>query len=223
MLYGASRTLATPGAKDTCAVCGSALVAKCGSAVVWHWAHASTRDCDSWYEGTTDWHLAWQSAVTPERREVVLGRHRADMVLSNGLICEVQHSNIDAMQIRERESFYKNMIWIVDAQAANLKGNFEAGRPWRFGKHEYVSIWWKYRKKAAWAFQRRVYIDAGDALYLFEGFHDGKYHTDKFKFRARKIQFEDFIRSLKRPNRKTGSSMIAYYDREQERVRWRAE
>ncbi|MGX1792261.1 hypothetical protein ACWIDW_04880 [Microbacterium sp. NPDC055312] len=145
------------------------------------------------------------------------------MVLNNGLICEVQHSPINPEQIRERESFYAGMIWILDAREPYWKGNFEVSRPWTFNRREYVSIWWKYKKKAAWTFRRQVYIDTGEDIYRFEGFPDGRYFTQKMKFRARKLERFEFITSLQRENKKKRRPMIAYYDEDKQRVRWRAE
>jgi hypothetical protein len=110
-----SRILATKGGKAQCPQCGGNVLAKCGSIMAHHWAHLSA-DCDPWAEPMTDWHLGWQSLVPPENREVVMSPHRADIRLNDGLVVEIQHSPISAEEIREREKFYKNMIWIFDAR-----------------------------------------------------------------------------------------------------------
>ena len=41
-------------------------------------------------------------------------KHIADCVLANGTIIEVQHSPIKVDEIKSREAFYGNMIWVPD-------------------------------------------------------------------------------------------------------------
>ena len=69
----------------------------------------------------TEWHLGWQRAVPPGRREVVMGPHRADLVTASGGVVEIQHSPISADVITEREEFYGDrMAWIFDATKADI-------------------------------------------------------------------------------------------------------
>jgi hypothetical protein len=69
----------------------------------------------------TEWHLGWQRAVPPERREVVMGPHRADIVTATGGVVEIQHSPIPAGVIGEREAFYGDrMLWIFDCTRADI-------------------------------------------------------------------------------------------------------
>lgn len=124
MIYAVNdgqRITATPGGAAVCPSCGSPVVAKCGKIKVWHWSH-STRDCDSWSEGMTEWHASWQDLFPLEWREVVIRRgkqfHRADVLLPNGRVVEFQHSSIGVGEIREREQFYQNMIWVFDVRDA---------------------------------------------------------------------------------------------------------
>jgi hypothetical protein len=109
------RILPTKGDTACCPQCSGRVLAKCGSIMAHHWAHLAA-DCDPWSEPITDWHLGWQSLVPPENREVTVGAHRADIKLNDGLVVEIQHSPVSAETIRERERFYKNMIWIFDAR-----------------------------------------------------------------------------------------------------------
>lgn len=111
------------GRTGTCPGCGSALVAKCGPHIAHHWAHHARPDCDSWSEPESEWHLAWKRHAPPERTEVVMGanrEHRADVVLPNGYVLELQHSALSAEAIREREEFYTReaggMCWLWDAR-----------------------------------------------------------------------------------------------------------
>lgn len=124
MMYAdtdAGRAEASPGLKGTCPSCGHPCRPKCGKIVIWHWAHHARADCDPWSEPITEWHLSWQRAVPPERREVVMPPHRADVVTASGGVVEIQHSPIPAGMITEREEFYgERMAWIFDARGAAI-------------------------------------------------------------------------------------------------------
>jgi Competence protein CoiA-like family len=88
------RAEALPGLVGTCPACGSICRPKCGQMVIWHWAHHARADCDRWSEPMTEWHRAWQEVVPDDRREVVMGPHRADIVTASGGVVELQHSPI---------------------------------------------------------------------------------------------------------------------------------
>ncbi|MEA5464935.1 competence protein CoiA [Leptothoe sp. PORK10 BA2] len=111
-----SKILATPEAKGAiCPACGASVRAKCGNRNVWHWAHINTEDCDTWSESEGEWHVGWKEIFPQEWREVVIGEHRADIQTGGGLVVELQHSPITPEVVKEREHFYKNMIWIFNA------------------------------------------------------------------------------------------------------------
>jgi hypothetical protein len=120
------RTAATAGARGTCPLCAGLTIAKCGELVVHHWAHESRRDCDSWSEGETAWHRNWKAKFPAAWREVTMGPHRADVRTKSGLVVELQHSAISPEEIRERESFYGWMVWIIDAAAFKRRLEFSA-------------------------------------------------------------------------------------------------
>ena len=73
--------------------------------------------------------LNWQNLFPEKCREVTINIdgeiHRADILLNNGLVIEIQNSPIKIEQIVSREEFYgKNkMIWILNGQtlASNSK------------------------------------------------------------------------------------------------------
>ena len=125
MMYAdtdAGRMEAAPGLQGTCPSCGHSCRPRCGKINVWHWAHHARADCDPWSEPTTEWHLGWQRVVPPERREVVMGSHRADIVTASGGVVEVQHSSISVDVIAAREEFYgARMAWIFDATEADIR------------------------------------------------------------------------------------------------------
>lgn len=108
-----------PGLTGACQFCGQAMISKCGEQIVWHWAHNGRRTCDPWWENEGPWHRAWKSFFPSEFHERVHfdekgKKHIADVQLPNGLVVELQHSPMPLDEMRSREAFYRNMIWIVD-------------------------------------------------------------------------------------------------------------
>lgn len=118
---------ASSGERALCPACHGEVLAKCGDLIVNHWAHRA-RDCDPWSEPETEWHREWKSYAPIHRQEVVIGAHRADIVAANGVVVEIQHSNISGEEIRERERFYKRLLWIFDARAGADRMVIKRGR-----------------------------------------------------------------------------------------------
>lgn len=113
------RVLPSPKAKAVCPVCGAPVIAKCGEIVTWHWSHL-TKDCDPWYEPESAWHRHWKERFPEDWREVVIGKHRADIKTPRGVV-EFQASPISSSDVQERESFYGKMIWVVKADMFDLE------------------------------------------------------------------------------------------------------
>lgn len=114
------RIPAMPGAQGTCPICHAEVIPKCGEIKTWHWAHKSLSECDTWYEPESDWHFGWKKLAGLENTEIVIkgpnGIHRADIKI-NGLVIELQHSPLSPKDVRERESFYGSMIWVIDGDS----------------------------------------------------------------------------------------------------------
>lgn len=142
-IAGGRRLTAWPGGRATCPGCGEAVVAKCGEINAWHWSHLSGKDCDPWFEGESEWHIGWKRKTDPKFCEVMMGPHRADILLPSGLVIELQHSPLSPDHIREREEFYQDMIWIVDAREFRCNLKFR-------DRGEYWSFRWKWPRK--WMF-----------------------------------------------------------------------
>lgn len=109
----------TPKGKGFCPACGCPVVAKCGEILTWHWSHLA-KDCDPWYEPESIWHRQWKEQFPSDWREVVIGKHRADVQTPRGII-EFQASCISASEIQERENFYQRMVWVVKADAFDFE------------------------------------------------------------------------------------------------------
>lgn len=111
---------ATKGAKGFCQSCGTEMIAKCGEFKINHWAHKKIQQCDTWWEKETEWHREWKGNFPIEWQEIIQfdnftnEKHIADVRTDKDLVIEFQHSHIDPIERRQREDFYKNMIWIVD-------------------------------------------------------------------------------------------------------------
>lgn len=122
------RLEAKTGLRAVCPGCSQPVVAKCGTKRVHHWAHRGNKPCDDWWESETEWHRAWKNNFPIEWQEKFLSdietgeKHIADIQTSYGLVIEFQHSPIDPKKCSARESFYKNMIWVVDG--TRLKKDF---------------------------------------------------------------------------------------------------
>jgi competence protein CoiA len=113
------RSLPLPGVVGACPVCGSPVIAKCGSVRVHHWAHRGERDCDDWWEPETEWHRAWKMNFPSDWQEVIRyaasgERHIADVRTADGLTIEFQRSHLRPEERAARESFYGDMVWVVD-------------------------------------------------------------------------------------------------------------
>jgi len=110
------------GLKGICPGCNKSLTAKCGPIKIHHWAHERGSDCDHWWEPMTQWHLDWQNNFAPAWCEVIFRDeqsgefHRADIHTPKGVTIEFQHSTLSFEELESRNSFYKKLIWVVNAQ-----------------------------------------------------------------------------------------------------------
>jgi hypothetical protein len=118
---GKSRVHISEYKKGQCATCPSCLtgvIAKKGKIKVHHFAHKHIESCDTFKDAKTDWHILWQDIMRSDSIEVIINKngtkHIADIVNEDNVVIEVQHSNINVVDIQSRESFYSDMIWLVD-------------------------------------------------------------------------------------------------------------
>lgn len=112
-----------------CPCCDSDVIPKCGKINIWHWAHKNNKDCDTWSEAEGPWHQSWKKEFPDSWHEIVMGEnreHRADIRTPSELVIELQHSNINADEVKERECFYQHMIWFFDASEYSDRCNVAA-------------------------------------------------------------------------------------------------
>jgi competence protein CoiA len=169
-----------------CQVCKAEVIAKCGDIKIHHWAHKSKRKCDHWWENETQWHRDWKNQFSEDWQEEILydsetgEKHIADIKTPNGLVVEFQHSFIDKDELSTRNTFYKNIIWIVDGTRRKTdEKKFEEALEWRG--------WDSSRLLKDWTiFPKPVFFDFGKPLLW--GVSDG------FPI---KFEKKDFIISVK--------------------------
>ena len=93
-----------------------------------HFRHKYKSDVYS--QETSEWHLRWQSYFVnieiPFKKidDKQIKDRRADVVLKNNCILEIQHSNISDSEVICRTSDYKingkDVIWIVDGNTKDV-------------------------------------------------------------------------------------------------------
>ena len=117
------RIEAKRGQVATCPCCEIDLIPKCGELKVHHWAHKRGHNCDPWWEPETEWHRDWKNKFPTGWQETVRfdpvtnEKHIADIFIpTNELTIEFQNSPITKEELESRESFYKKMIWVVNAK-----------------------------------------------------------------------------------------------------------
>lgn len=148
-MYDAERKRASPGALSTCPHCDGDLIAKCGEIVTWHWAHIAS-DCDPWAEPESQWHIQWKRYFEIAKGadvEVSMGPHRADVVLPNGAIIELQSGYLSTEKIRDRESFYgPPLSWVYRAHWMDRVHLTRKGLWWKNGSKSMTEhrrpVWW---------------------------------------------------------------------------------
>jgi competence CoiA-like predicted nuclease len=152
-----------------CPLCSETVIAKCGEIKIHHWAHeAGAADCDPWGEPETLWHRRWKESFSADCREIVIGSHRADIKTPTGWIIEFQNSTLSPAEIREREQFYRRMIWIVNGDGwAEKHFHFRriAGAVYRPNRTP-TRFRWKYPRKTWQVAKRPVFIDLDEETLL---------------------------------------------------------
>jgi len=86
-----------------------------------HWYGYHDGKCDSNYEPISEWHTNWQNTINNpngginiEVPIITTERYkRADLKPKHGIIIEFQKSAISYREVKERESHYKKMIWVL--------------------------------------------------------------------------------------------------------------
>ena len=155
---------ASPGLRASCCACTRPMHAKCGRAIAWHWAHLARWHCDPWWEPESDWHRSWKDRFPEPWREFVQHdlctgeKHVADVKTDAGAVIEFQNSPMSPAELESRESFYGDMIWVVNA--SRFQKNFlillKLPDPASEFAADLTFIWRQRGKRKITAFWRRL-------------------------------------------------------------------
>lgn len=115
------RREAETGLSGKCPACGNVMIAKCGEQRIRHWSHKGKRTCDHWWEPETEWHRDWKNHFPKDCQEKIHTskegeKHIADVKTEHGIVLEFQHSFLRRDERESRETFYKNMVWVVNGR-----------------------------------------------------------------------------------------------------------
>jgi len=157
------KTKAIPKEKALCPICKEEVISKCGKIKIWHWAHKSNKDCDNWYEPESEWHLNWKNEFPKECQEFTMGKHRADIRTKSRWIIELQNSSISSEEIKEREKYYKRMIWLLNGKT--IAKNIDLRKK---KEKDYVTFRWKHPPKCWWEARKQIFIDFGKWYFIAE-------------------------------------------------------
>ena len=170
-LVKGKREQAAPRSKGQCPLCKDEVISKCGEINIWHWSHKNL-DCDTFGEPETPWHINWKEQFPKERREVVIGNHRADVCYKENVI-EFQNKTLQTHEIIEREQHYNyKVLWILNAEDF-MFSNFDI-----YKKKNYIAFRWKWARKSWEVSKCKILLDFGEEyLFLIKKIYwNGKVH-----------------------------------------------
>jgi hypothetical protein len=167
----------SPKLKGVCKSCEAVMIAKCGQHKLWHWAHKSRIHCDRWWEQETEWHRSWKDRFPKEWQEIIHfdpvtnEKHIADVKTEHGQVIEFQHSLLEPEELKSREAFYGDLVWVVDGCRGELDAaTFNLGLGTRRDPPNHPTIFdftWYGRSKLFanwWAANCPVFIDFGQPV-----------------------------------------------------------
>ncbi len=162
-----------------------------------HFRHKNSYDLGG--NPITLWHCEWQSyfpvteKIFPQIQEQIKLR-RADVVLNENKILEIQHSKYDKQEIDNRKHDYKlhnvDIIWLIDGnENISVKILEYSNRVYL----EFMSDYWKYENFKSYD---SIFVDIHSIIY--------KIHPNKVKSHMIDVENgktkEEFIESLKNNN-----------------------
>lgn len=118
----------TKGAHGVCPDCHGKVVAHVGTDTS-YFSHLPRFPWDKWWEPETRWHIEWKEHFSIGQRENSILKsskeHIADVQTLQPIVIEFQHSRLSGDNIKERENFYGDMVWVVDASVGKNMEMFE--------------------------------------------------------------------------------------------------
>jgi len=193
---------AQPGLNGWCPLCEEKLIPRCGEIKRWHWAHEKGNEGDDWYEPEAEWHINWKENFDKNNQEVIITdgelpnpkKHFADIKTNEGLVIELQNSNISKEKIQERENFYGKMVWIINGKTIGKNLILK-------NKKKYLSFRWKQPPKSWWASKKPIYVDFSDNIKQLKELLE-KYENGEKKHLMDTYEYYDIF------NKETGEYMV---------------
>lgn len=110
----------TLGETAICQFCKSPLITTKNLSSILYWHHKSAyTNCDKWYNSVSEWQFEWISNFPIEWQEVIIlndnDMHIANIKLPNNVILKFQDEKLTSEEIKKREEFFKNLIWIFNS------------------------------------------------------------------------------------------------------------
>ncbi len=159
MLYAINtkgeKLLPEPHMEAICPICKNKVISKCGEINAWHWAHKSNVECDDWTETDSEWHNSWKKLYPKENCELDINGRRADILTDHYEVILLNSSSLSLEDIRLRESYFKNIIWIIKAD--DIIENFDF-----YEKDNYYTFRWKHARKYVAYLTKPTILDFGD-------------------------------------------------------------
>lgn len=183
-IQGHKKEVSFSGEKAKCLDCLQEVRGHKGKIKIPYWQHTNKKNCDTWYEPITRWHIDWQNKFEKEFQEITLfdseknEYHRADIRTKSGLVVEIQNSPIKPEEIEQRENFYgkHKLLWILNGENllkhCILNFNFE-------------------KKDTSLTFEIPYYLD-DLSEYDFQSFLEYFYESNTFKEITNQPNFVDY-------------------------------
>jgi hypothetical protein len=159
-----------------------------------HFRHKNTEDCSG--NPMTLWHAEWQGNF-PITEQVFKCKptqnkeRRADVVLNNNTVLEIQHSKYDRIEIDNRKHDYSlhdvSIIWLVDGSGSIIVNNLTSVNRVFL---EFTSEHWKYENFKSYDY---IYIDINQQIYKI---NPNNIKSHMIDVESPKLK-EDFIYALK--------------------------
>lgn len=136
-------TASASGQRGYCPDCRGDVTARVGQVNKPHWAHVRI-DCgyDGPKAGMTSWHQAYQAVVPPDRCEVVIGAHRADIIRPDRHVIEIQHSRPSPPPKRKTKSAARLRYEAERRRSRTAPARAEAREAMRTRETAYKDMTW---------------------------------------------------------------------------------
>lgn len=201
LVDGVPKLATETGLRGTCIgiECGAPMISKVGTVVRGHWAHVANTSCDLDDTGEKGWHLTWRTLfyLRGAQTEIVMGRHRADIVLPDGRVIEFQTTFLPPADVASRETTFGEMAWIYLVTSEISEGHIAAEQMGLDGSFKFT---WSTTRRSMLSHRRPVfwhwYSDRLEEIWQIESFTDAGDGTWTSRARIVAGDWEEFSRRI---------------------------